>query len=337
MQGEWARSLHWRKAGLATALAGLVAGCAAVSSPSETALVTPVDRGWELVWADEFDGKLIDRTKWDFDIDCWGGGNNERQCYTDRPANAAIDDGRLVITARKEEFTGPALPVHMRRSEDDARRTARKPFTSARMVTRGKAAWKFGKIEVRAKLPQGQGTWPAIWMLPEDNEYGGWARSGEIDILEAVNLGVECPAAKGCEEGGENTILGTLHFGGGWPDNELTSTEISYPTVLDGGFHTFGLLWGEGIFVWTVDGLPFATKRASDWFTTSSSDPNAPFDKRFHLILNLAIGGGLPEERALGGVDASGFPKRMEVDWVRVWQCAEDRDRGTACILGEGN
>lgn len=297
-------------------------------------IVEPSQDGWEMVWSDEFDGDTIDRSKWDFDINCWGGGNNERQCYTDSPRNAAIVDGALVITALKERSEGPALPLHMRAGADDPDATATKPFSSARMVTRGKAAWKYGKFEIRAKLPQGQGTWPAIWMLPEDNAYGGWAKSGEIDILEAVNLGVECPAEQGCEEGGENTILGTLHFGGAWPDNDLASTEISYPAVLDGEFHTYGVVWGEGIFVWTVDGKPFATKRAGDWFTTESDDPNAPFDKPFHLILNLAIGGGLPEERALGGVDESGFPKSMEVDWVRVWQCADDRDKGTACILG---
>ena len=311
-----------------------LAGCKATAEVEADPVLQPVDSGWEMVWSDEFDGEAIDGDKWDFDINCWGGGNEERQCYTDSARNAALVDGKLVITAIKEESEGPALPLHMRANSEDPDATATKPFSSARMVTRGKAAWKYGKIEVRAKLPKGQGTWPAIWMLPEDNVYGSWAKSGEIDILEAVNLGVECPASKGCEEGGENTILGTLHFGGNWPDNKLTSTEISYPAVLDGDFHTFGVLWGEGVFVWTVDGKPFASKVAKDWFTTESDDPNAPFDERFHLLLNLAIGGGLPEERALGGVDETGVPKTMEVDWVRIWQCAEDRDTGTACILG---
>lgn len=290
--------------------------------------------GWSLVWSDEFDGDVIDRSKWDFDINCWGGGNNERQCYTDSERNASVDGGVLVITARKEKSTGPAFPPYLAAQQRDPDAKATKPFSSARIVTRGKASWKYGKIEVRAALPQGQGTWPAIWMLPEDNVYGGWARSGEIDILEAVNLGVECPADKGCEEGGENTILGTLHFGGGWPDNALTSTEIPYPPVLDGGFHTFGIEWGEGIITWSVDGQVYATKRAGDWYTTSTDDPNAPFNQRFHLLLNLAIGGGLPEERAIGGVDEIGFPKRMMVDWVRVWQCAEDTATGRSCILG---
>lgn len=273
------------------------------------------ERGWQLVWADEFDDAEIDRTKWDFDIDCWGGGNEERQCYTDRADNARIEDGRLIITALKESFTGPALPAHMRQAGDT--KIATKPFTSARMVTRGKAAWQYGRIEVRAKLPQGQGTWPAIWMLPEDNAYGSWAASGEIDIMEAVNLGVPCTD---CPGGRENTILGTLHFGGHWPDNALNSSEMRVSDVLE-GFHTFGVIWAPGVIEWTYDGQVFARKVADSWWSVNSDDPFAPFDKPFHLILNLAIGGGLAEERGIGGVDETGFPKTLEVDWVRVWQC----------------
>ncbi|WP_114520907.1 glycoside hydrolase family 16 protein [Altererythrobacter sp. ZODW24] len=276
--------------------------------------------GWQLVWSDEFSGEVIDRAKWGFDENCWGGGNEERQCYTSDQSNASVEGGRLIITALKQEATGSALPAHMRKTAADHEATATKPFTSARMTTRGKAAWKYGRIEVRAKFPQGQGTWPAIWMLPEDDVYGGWAASGEIDILETVNLGVPCEK---CPGGREDTILGTLHFGGFWPDNLLASTEISFPKVLD-GFHTYGVVWSEGRFDWTVDGKVYATKVAKDWSTVSSDDPNAPFDQQFHLILNLAIGGKLPEERGLGGVSGEGFPKQMEVDWVRVWQCADD-------------
>lgn len=293
-----------------------------VEPPAAGSTRTPAsESGWQLVWADEFAGGTIDRSKWDFDVDCWGGGNNERQCYTDRPDNARIVDGRLIITALKEDFTGPALPAHMRAGKDAT--TATKPFTSARLVTRGKAAWQYGRIEVRAKLPQGQGTWPAIWMLPEDAAYGPWASSGEIDILEAVNLGTPC---KDCPGGRENTILGTLHFGGQWPDNALNSTEMRVPDVRD-GFHTFGIIWAPGEIAWTYDGAVFARKETGSWWSVNSSDPLAPFNKPFHLILNLAIGGGLPEERGLGGVDESSFPKTLEVDWVRVWQCAPETSR----------
>ena len=326
--------------GILVLLAAALAGCAmgAPQRPKKSIATVPLpaagktrepanEKGWRLAWSDEFAGPAIDRAKWDFDVDCWGGGNNERQCYTDRPQNAAIENGALVITARKESFTGPAFPPHMRSSAPDPAALATKPFTSARLVTRGKAAWQYGRIEVRAKLPAGQGTWPAVWMLPEDPAYGGWASSGEIDILEAVNLGVACSA---CPGGRENTLLGTLHFGGRWPDNALASTETHAPDILD-GFHTFGIVWAPGRIDWTYDGRVYATKRRGDWWTDASDAPDAPFDRPFHLILNLAIGGGLAEERGLKGVDESGFPKRLEVDWVRVWKCRPDGASARSC------
>ena len=284
------------------------------------------ERGWTLVWSDEFEGSSVDRSKWDFDRDCWGGGNSERQCYTDRPANAAVGGGLLTITARKERFTGPAQPAPMRPASGEAANVT-KDYTSARMVTRGKASWTYGRIEVRAKLPAGQGTWPAIWMLPEDKTYGPWAASGEIDILEAVNLGVACA---GCPGGRENTILGTLHFGGNWPKNALNSTETNAIGILD-GFHTFGLVWAPGRIDWTYDGRVYATKRRGEWWSAASANPDAPFDRPFHLILNLAVGGGLSEERGLKGVDETIWPRAMEVDWVRVWQCRPEGASARSC------
>ena len=272
--------------------------------------------GWILVWADEFNGTAIDKAKWGFDVDCWGGGNNERQCYTRSARNAGIEDGKLVITARRERSTGPALPEAQRRQAANANAEATRDFSSARLTTRGRAAWRYGRIEVRAKLPQGQGTWPAIWMLPEKSRYGAWAASGEIDILEAVNLGVLCPK---CPGGRENTILGTIHFGGRQPANKFASTEIAFPEVLE-GFHTYAVEWFSDRIEWQVDGRTYSVQRADKWFTTGSKTPGAPFDQPFHLILNLAIGGGLPEGRGLGGVRDDGYPKRMEVDWVHIWQ-----------------
>lgn len=304
---------------------------AKVALPSPGTTREPArELGWQLVWADEFSGTSIDRTKWDFDRDCWGGGNNERQCYTDRSDNAAVAGGLLTITARRERFSGPALPAHMRPASADAGASATKEYTSARMVTRGKAAWRYGRIEVRAKLPAGQGTWPAVWMLPEDQAYGPWASSGEIDILEAVNLGVACAA---CPGGRENTILGTLHFGGRWPANALNSTETNAPDVLD-GFHTFGIVWAPGRIDWTYDGRVFATKRRGGWWSAASRSPDAPFDRPFHLILNLAVGGGLSEERGLTGVDETIWPQTMQIDWVRVWQCDSKAASGRTCQGG---
>ena len=144
---------------------------------------------WQLVWSDEFDQSAIDAAKWGFDVDCWGGGNHERQCYTASGDNAAIVDGKLVITALRQRVSGPAFPQSQRNTAGTRNAVAARNYTSARLTTRGKASWRYGRIEVRALLPQGQGTWPAIWMLPEENVYGPWAASGEIDILEAVNLG----------------------------------------------------------------------------------------------------------------------------------------------------
>lgn len=301
----------------------LFALSAALAAPAVAAETAP--DGWRLVWSDEFDGPHIDRTKWDFDVDCWGGGNDERQCYTDSRRNASIRDGKLVISARKERSSGPAFPLSQRGEPGKANARATRDYTSARLVTRGKAAWTYGRIEVRAKLPGGQGTWPAIWMLPEANDYGTWAASGEIDILEAVNLGVTCAE---CPGGVENRILGTLHFGGRWPDNRHKGEETALPGALD-DFHTFGIVWEKGRIRWTIDGRVFATQVAGDWSTVGSDDPVAPFDRPFHLILNLAVGGGLAEGRGLKGVDGRGYPKHMEIDWVRVWQCDDDgaRDR----------
>jgi beta-glucanase (GH16 family) len=289
-------------------------------------LASEVEPLWSLVWSDEFDTGKIDRSKWSFDVDCWGGGNEERQCYTKSKRNAAIEDGKLVITARQERTTGPARPAHLRQQSAMPDAQAVRPFSSARLSTRGKAAWRYGRIEVRAKFPQGQGTWPAIWMLPETNDYGTWAASGEIDILEAVNLGVAC--AK-CPGGRENTVLGTLHFGGKWPDNKLASTEVAFPDVLD-GFHDYAIEWFPGKIIWKVDGKIFAERNANKWSTIGSTEPGAPFDRPFHLILNLAIGGKLPEGRGVGGVDLKNYPKRMEVDWVRVWELKPTMDGGNS-------
>ena len=142
---------------------------------------------WELVWSDEFDGNSIDERKWNFEVNCQGGGNNEQQCYTDSPDNAYVSDDTLKIVA---------LP---------AGEGAEKPYTSARLNSKMKGDFKYGRIEVRAKMPSGQGSWPAVWMMPTDSVYGTWPKSGEIDIVEAVNL-------KTTDEEGnvENNVHGTF-------------------------------------------------------------------------------------------------------------------------------
>ncbi len=296
-------------------LLALAASFAALAAPLPT-LAAPIGTGWQLVWADEFNGRVINKAKWSFDVDCWGGGNAERQCYTDKPRNARIVKGQLVIAARHETTTGPALPASQRADPAQPGALVTRDYSSARLTTRGKASWRYGRIEVRAALPHGQGTWPAIWLLPEKDTYGTWAASGEIDMLEAVNLGVPCTA---CAGGKEDTILGTLHFGKPWPGNTHAGTEFHDPAVLK-GFHTYAIEWQPDQIVWQVDGRTYAVRQRSEWWTSGSATPGAPFDQPFHLILNLAFGGGLAESRGLKGVANTNFPKRFLIDWVRVWQ-----------------
>ncbi|RJY09869.1 glycoside hydrolase family 16 protein [Aurantiacibacter aquimixticola] len=307
----------------------MLTACGGSDTPPTPRAAPVVDASgeWQLVWQDEFTGDTLDPA-WNRIEDCWGGGNDERQCYTGRAANIALENGVLVLTARQESYTGDAWPDHMKPGRDDPDAQKTQDFTSGKLTTEGNRSWTYGRFEIRARLPQGQGVWPAFWMLPEDSGEG-WPVSGEIDILEAVNLGVECEE---CEAGGENSVLGTLHYGARPSGNEYTNRKISYPAVLDDQFHTFGVIWEEGRFTWTLDGEPYGTLTAEDWWTSASNDPNAPFDHPFHLILNLAIGGNWPENTSLRGVSTEGFPKQLEVDWVRVWQCDADPATGRGCL-----
>lgn len=299
-------------------------GASGLLATNSSANLQESSADWRLVWSDEFDGSEIDEAKWSHEVNCWGGGNNEKQCYTDQPENASVADGMLTITALQQETTGFALPGQMR--GDGEAEMATLPYSSARLVTSGKADWKYGKFEIRAKLPYGQGTWPAIWMLPRDEYYGPWAASGEIDILEAVNLGAACDT---CDGGKENKILGTLHFGGTWPKNHHKGNATVLPITED-GFNVFGIEWEEGEVRWYVDGQHYATLKPEDWSTTSElaeGNPAAPFDRPFYMILNLAIGGHLSEDLNEKGIDPIGYPKHLIVDYVRVYQRGEGSGR----------
>lgn len=276
---------------------------------------------WELVWADEFNGDAVDRSKWNFDVDCWGGGNDERQCYTTLPTNVGVVDGRLLVIAQIQQAEGPALPASMRADAPESERNATKaqPFTSARLNTKGLADWTYGRFEARAKMPEGQGMWSAIWMLPTEEKYGSWAASGEIDIVEAVNLGASC---RECDGKIENRVIGTIHFGDEWPRNKYIGEHTELPPSED-GFHTYAVEWEEGKISWYVDGEHYLTLTSKDWSPRSlfGGAPKAePFDQPFHLILNVAVGGTLAEQKNDGGISLENFPKGMEVDWVRVFQ-----------------
>ena len=172
-------------------------------------------------------------------------------------------------------------------------------YTSARLRTRNKGDWRYGRIEMRAKLPTGRGLWPAFWMLPTDEVFGGWPRSGEIDIMELV----------GHEP---NRVHGTIHFGNAWPQNQWQGTSFTLPQgTFNDDYHTFGVEWQENEIKWYVDSTLYFVRVPSHLGSL-----NWPFNERFHIILNVAVGGNWP-----GSPNASTtFPQSMVVDYVRVYQ-----------------
>ena len=245
------------------------------------------DGEWKLVWQDEFDGESLDFSKWEIEVNAFGGGNNELQIYTDRRENVRVEDGRLILEARRDNY-GIAGTV--------------REFSSGRIRSKRRGDWRYARIEVSAQLPAGRGLWSAIWMLPTDERYGGWAASGEIDIMEF----------KGQHP---DEIWGTLHHGGPWPANTHSGDTFQLPDgeSFTDDFHTFALEWEEGVIRWYVDGALWQTQ--TRW-RTSGGDFPAPFDEPFHLVLNLAVGGGFVGNPA----DSTPFPSRLSVDYVRVYQ-----------------
>lgn len=304
------------------------------TSPALTADETT--DGWELVWQDEFNGTELDRSKWKPEVSCWGGGNDERQCYTDRPENIEVSDGVLRLKAFEGEHTGKKFPEGI---STDPSETQTKPYTSGKVRTRGIADWKYGRFDARMKLPDGQGTWPAFWMMPANDSYGGWPLSGEIDILEAVNLGEICDECEGDED--ENRTIAALHFGERPPENKHIATHYKMPGAPNAkdDYHVFSVEWGEGKIDWYVDGENYLTLTADDWYTgavSKAENPNAPFDKSFYVMLNLAVGGGLSEDNNAMGFDPDSFPAELLVDWVRIYECSEDPETGRACMKRDG-
>lgn len=304
---------------------------APVSAPSPSPTPSPT-ASWQLVWSDEFGGTSLDRTKWTPEESCWGGGNNERQCYTDRPENIEVSGGLLYLKARKETFTGPDRPPEIAASPNPQ---VTREYTSGKVRTRGLHAWKYGRIEVRAKVPAGQGMWPAVWMMPEDDFYGGWPLSGEIDILETVNIGATCDECEG--NVGENRTVSALHFGDIAPGNKFVSKKTPLPdlSMPSDDFHTYAVEWGEGLIRFFVDDRLHFEVTPDKWFTTSpkaKGNPNAPFDQPFYVMANLAVGGKWPEESNDKGLVESSIPNQFALDWIRVYQCDRDPDTGLECM-----
>jgi beta-glucanase (GH16 family) len=294
---------------------------------------------WGLVWSDEFDGAELDRKKWKPEKSCWGGGNGERQCYTGRKENIRVSGGLLRLIAREEKFTGPDLPPEIASMPNPK---VTQPFTSGKIRTRGISSWQYGKIEFRAKPPKGQGTWPAVWMMPADDHYGTWPLSGEIDILEGVNLGANCPECKG--KVGENRMLSAVHFGDRAPKNKHVAQRVALPSqaLPSDDFHIWTFEWGAGLMRFYLDGTLYWEVKADQWTTASpkaKANPIAPFDKPFYIMANLAIGGRLSEDNNDKGIVMGSVPAELVIDWIRIYQCKNDRETGLACMnsVNRGN
>lgn len=242
---------------------------------------------YELVWADEFDADgAPDPEKWDYDVGGSGWGNNELQFYT-REGNAWVENGLLVLEARAEERGG-------------------KKYTSARLVSRNKGDWLYGRFEVRAKLPRGLGTWPAVWMLPTDWAYGGWPASGEIDLMEHV----------GYDQGVTHASVHTQAYNHAIRTQKTATKRV--PGISD-DFHTFTLTWLPDRIAIAVDDTVYYSYEPAK-YAAQPTWREWPFDRRFHLLLNIAFGGNWGGAR---GVDEGVLPQRMLVDYVRVYQSRE--------------
>lgn len=259
------------------------AGTALTITPPEPLPIEPPE-GMELVWSDEFDGDEIDRDSWTFDLGGWGWGNGEAQHYTDRPENARVQDGLLVIELREERY------------EDSY-------YTSARLKTQGLREFRYGRIEARVRVPRGVGTWPAVWMLgsgfdrDSDDPARQWPTVGEIDIMEHVGREPDL-------------VIGTLH-GPGYSGAGGLSRWNRRPYDVADDFHTFAVDWDADGIRWLYDGevyhdLPREAVGDRDWV----------FDQPFFIILNLALGGTLG---GTIGLDLE-LPVHLYVDHVRVYQ-----------------
>ncbi len=222
---------------------------------------------------------------WSYDLgdgcpEVCGWGNNELQSYTNTQRNARVENGRLIIEAHQEEIDSST-------------------FSSARLVSKGKGDWKYGRIEIKAMLPQGKGTWPAIWMLPTLDQAMKWPDDGEIDIMEHVGFN-------------QGTVYGTVHTGAyNWMKGTQKIDSVKVGGVSD-QFHIYTIEWNKKSIKWFIDYHLY-----HEVMNENKGKDAWPFDKPFHLILNIAVGGNWGGKY---GVDDEIWPQRMEVEYVRVYQ-----------------
>ena len=232
---------------------------------------------YQLVWSELFENKILDATKWNIEIRDPGWVNNELQAYTNRQDNIRIDNNNLIIQGIKESYE-------------------KANYTSGRVNTQGKMNWKYGRFEIRAKIPKQKGVWPAIWLLSETITTDGWPKCGEIDIMEHIN--------------NEDVIYGTIHSE---EYNHMTETQIGGNTIiknLDSEFHTFGLEWDSESLVWFIDDKVYHRVDKKDYFKNEW-----PFDNNYFLIINQAIGGFWP-----GEPDQDFKTTEYIIDWIKVYQ-----------------
>lgn len=250
------------------------------STDGEDAAKRYVATDWRLIWGDEFDRPgAPDPAKWGYEYGRVR--NREAQFYTrDRPENARIEGGQLIITARREPWSGA-------------------DYTAASVVSRGKFSFRYGRVEIRAKLPTGRGTWPALWMLGENMKGVGWPKCGEIDLME--NVGFD-----------PDRVHFTIHTGA---FNHVKKTgvgrAITVPKAAE-DFHAYGLLWTPERLELFFDG-----KKVHEFRNDGQGVDHWPFDAPAYLLMNFAVGGDWGGQK---GVDASIFPQEFRIDYVRVWQ-----------------
>lgn len=257
-----------------------IIGCVPAMPVEPTATPIPVPDGWTLTWHDEFDGDTINASNWTYDLGGTGWGNGEAQVYTDRPENARVENGLLIIEARKE-----------------VNENGGSSFTSARLKTQGLQTFQYGRIEARIKVPEGRGFWPAFWMLGSNFPEVGWPDSGEIDIMEYVGREPDL-------------IMGTMHGPGYAGAVGLSKWNRQDFNIAD-DFHTYAVEWDTNQISWYFDGEKYSTYTREDvglreWV----------FDQPFFIILNFAIGGTLG---GLVMPDTP-FPALYLIDYVRVYQ-----------------
>ncbi|OPJ60515.1 glycoside hydrolase family 16 protein [Clostridium chromiireducens] len=257
---------------------------------------------WEITWSDEFNGDKINPLNWTYDIDGHGWGNNELQYYTDRPENARVEDGNLIIEARKELYKGSQ-------------------YTSARLKTEGLQNFLYGKIEARIKLPEGQGLWPAFWMLGSNMSSVNWPDCGELDIMEHINF--------------TENIYGTAHWNA--HDGAQYKSYGGQTNIDVTQYHNYSVEWSPNFIKWFVDGTKYA-----EYDITNSVNGTTSYHKPFFIVLNMAVGGNWPKNPD----SLTEFPAKMYVDYVRVYHdnsskikarnvWFKDEDTGYWSYLGE--